>query len=274
MQLVGTKRFLLASPSTWRQLSLYPATHPAARQSRIKTSTLSQVLADAVPNTTSGQLHPISLDLGSVGNVSMFAVRLEPGDMLFIPPFWFHHVEVEHTTPSASVSLYDTANAHAKQLASQFVRAAMVGMNQDGGSNDPRAAAKFVAGLITGCLAAANIGESESTGSARAAAFVRDVLQSRYMDAERLEKDTMLPGFPEAFQLEQCFGCSERDVGFEQSDGLQQAVDTCVQLMQVDSGIGEVVLADAVDMMAAQAVGVRRAYSFLGDCLPRILGAE
>ena len=44
--------------------------------------------------------------------------------------------------------------------------------------------------------------------------------------------------------------------------------------MQVDSGIGEVVLADAVDMMAAQAVVVRRAYSFLGDCLPRILGAE
>ena len=65
MQLHGEKQVLLASSSLWRQLRLFPATHPAARQSQLRISILSDALEAALrANSTGNGLHKHTFQLG------------------------------------------------------------------------------------------------------------------------------------------------------------------------------------------------------------------
>lgn len=70
-QVVGRKRVLLFPPSDYASLLIHPDQHPSARQA-------ARDLADPP--------RPDEL-------MRAQAVDLEPGDALYIPPFWFHEVE-------------------------------------------------------------------------------------------------------------------------------------------------------------------------------------
>jgi hypothetical protein len=70
-QVVGRKRVLLFPPADYAALRIHPDQHPSARQA-------ARDLAD-----------PPRPD----ERVRAQAVDLEPGDALYIPPFWFHEVE-------------------------------------------------------------------------------------------------------------------------------------------------------------------------------------
>lgn len=93
LQVNGSKRIRLWHPKVHIEMCPYPDAHPRARKSRLSPMALDQ-------------LEPF-LD-----------VVLEPGDALFIPPFWFHHVEVvqtkndppKATTPSVSLNVFSQAH--------------------------------------------------------------------------------------------------------------------------------------------------------------------
>lgn len=76
-QLSGTKRFLLFPPSDATRLYLHPKVHVRYRQSQ----------ADL--------LRPDLVRFPLLAGLEGIEVVLQPGDLLFLPAFWFHHVEAQ-----------------------------------------------------------------------------------------------------------------------------------------------------------------------------------
>ena len=131
VQVRGTKRFVLLPPAAWRTLGLYPRVHPSSRQvpaavwlnatSREATSGAgaNPAPASALPSHNEDQLRA----LGAM------QVTLTAGDMLYIPPFWFHRVEavdvgrdgVQENTSDAAVTDESVAQAAEAQVASMSV---------------------------------------------------------------------------------------------------------------------------------------------------------
>lgn len=75
VNLYGRKRWTLFPPEKWQALYVHPHLHPNYHQSQV-------VLAQ--PDFTKFPLFSIE---------DAMQVILEPGDVLFVPPYWFHQVE-------------------------------------------------------------------------------------------------------------------------------------------------------------------------------------
>lgn len=86
-QLYGTKRFLLLKPNNWPGLYPYPFLHPSHAQAQVNVS-----------DERDWQNFPL------VERVEAYEAILEPGDLLYIPPLWFH--EVESLDVSISVNVW------------------------------------------------------------------------------------------------------------------------------------------------------------------------
>ena len=86
-QLYGTKKFTLFRPTNWPGLYPYPFLHPSHAQAQVNVSNREE----------SHQLYPL------VRSVEAVEVILEPGDLLYMPPLWFHHVESMEVSISVNV---------------------------------------------------------------------------------------------------------------------------------------------------------------------------
>lgn len=101
VQLIGRKRFVLWPPNQTARLCMYPRLHPLWHKSR----------ADfEAPETT--RLRPCR----EYGHSQALGVSVQAGDVLYVPPYWWHTVET--LTPSLSLStlsrwpqLYNHLNA-------------------------------------------------------------------------------------------------------------------------------------------------------------------
>jgi hypothetical protein len=81
LQLFGSKRIRVWHPSTHTQMHPFPDAHPRARKSRL------------------------DIDMIQGLDAPMLDVLLKPGDALYIPAFYFHHVEVVPCDSDPSISL-------------------------------------------------------------------------------------------------------------------------------------------------------------------------
>jgi len=72
----GSKHFMLFPPSAHSDLELHPSIHPAHRSSQLE-------LPSSLPNPS---------EYNHSDGVDGWEVNLQPGEILFIPAFWFHHV--------------------------------------------------------------------------------------------------------------------------------------------------------------------------------------
>ncbi|KAL1523061.1 hypothetical protein AB1Y20_018021 [Prymnesium parvum] len=86
-QLVGRKRFILFAPSDWRHMYPFPAHHDWDRRSRVDWD------------------HPDDRRFPNWSQASGMTVELQPGDCLYIPPYWWHHVQTL-TTPCVSIACW------------------------------------------------------------------------------------------------------------------------------------------------------------------------
>ncbi|XP_011403823.1 PREDICTED: uncharacterized protein LOC105312682 [Amphimedon queenslandica] len=75
-QLYGTKKFTLLRPTQWPGLYPYPFLHPSHAQAQVNLSRLEDA-----------KEFPLS------SRLEVYEVTLEPGDLLYMPPLWFHYVE-------------------------------------------------------------------------------------------------------------------------------------------------------------------------------------
>jgi len=71
----NSKKFILYPPLQWKNLYMYPRLHPMWHKA--------QVLFDA----------PDLERFPNYKNVISYEALLEPGDVLYVPPYWWHHVE-------------------------------------------------------------------------------------------------------------------------------------------------------------------------------------
>jgi hypothetical protein len=94
-QLYGTKKFTLFRPTEWPGLYPYPFLHPSHAQAQVNAS-------DRVDVET----FPL------VERVQKYEVVLEPGDVLYLPPLWFHEVEAL----SVSISVNVWTDSHQTEL--------------------------------------------------------------------------------------------------------------------------------------------------------------
>eukprot|EP01119_Soliformovum_irregulare_P017596 TRINITY_DN5252_c0_g1_i2.p1 TRINITY_DN5252_c0_g1~~TRINITY_DN5252_c0_g1_i2.p1 ORF type:complete len:473 (+),score=131.18 TRINITY_DN5252_c0_g1_i2:107-1420(+) len=84
VQIKGRKKWTLFPPSSWKGLYLYPFLHQGDRQSQVPI----EGNPEKFPRYSEVQDKKIEL-------------ILEEGDMLYLPPFWFHRVEtLDHVTVS------------------------------------------------------------------------------------------------------------------------------------------------------------------------------
>lgn len=85
VQLRGRKRFVIAAPEGWRLLRPYPLLHPSHGQAQREA-----LLPETLTNTAA--------------HTPVWMIDLEPGDILWVPPYAWHHVV--SLTPSVSVNVW------------------------------------------------------------------------------------------------------------------------------------------------------------------------
>ena len=94
-QLYGTKKFTLFSPINWPGLYPYPFLHPSHAQAQVNATDREDVERFKL-----------------IKNVEALEVVLEPGDLLYLPPLWFHEVE----SMSVSISVNVWTDSHQTEL--------------------------------------------------------------------------------------------------------------------------------------------------------------
>jgi len=113
VQLLGTKRWYLYPPGAGPQLCPYPRLHPLWH----KASYLFQE-----PDVS---LCPAAADAGPP-----MVVELQPGDVLYVPPFWWHHVL--SITSSMSLTTYSRARGIAEHMHAIYSHEHQFGAAQGG----------------------------------------------------------------------------------------------------------------------------------------------
>ena len=105
-QLVGRKRMLLWPPAALPDLHLYPATHTAFRQSQVPLGAAAAAAAQP-PGSPAARAMATLPGFASAALRAAVLVDLEPGDCVYIPPYWGHGVySVE---PSVSLASFSTS---------------------------------------------------------------------------------------------------------------------------------------------------------------------
>ena len=84
-QIQGRKKFTVFSPAEWKHLYPYPFLHPHHAQAQVNIS-----------NENDTEKFPF------ISQATGMEITLEPGDLLYLPPLWFHHVEALETSISVN----------------------------------------------------------------------------------------------------------------------------------------------------------------------------
>ena len=155
-QVHGTKRFELWPPEAYRSLRLHPHGHPGHRQSQLMPTDVEDWAMEgppavAAPEPTEG-LRTGAAAAGAAASPSEHPAAalqavLHPGEMLYLPPFWFHRV----TSLSFSVGLSVSTDSREGERFDQACRAGLPSALMDTKSPLPvRAAAaqRFLLGEL------------------------------------------------------------------------------------------------------------------------------
>ena len=141
----GRKKFLLFAPVSYRELGLYPCLHEFYRQ--VHADTLNRSVVESL------ETPPIEVELG-------------PGEVLYIPPYWFHIVVTMETT--ISLNVWSNSESY---LIMEEVFAAPIPFEEDWGREKLLKALQYYIDLLVEGL----VDEDGLTGS-----FVTVAVFSRY----------------------------------------------------------------------------------------------
>lgn len=87
VQIFGTKRWYFAPPTYYSSCYLHPMAHPSTRQCQLDW-----------PHTDSARFpRATSPNASEGGSMELLTTVLNPGEVLFMPPSWFHATEALDT---------------------------------------------------------------------------------------------------------------------------------------------------------------------------------
>eukprot|EP00427_Karlodinium_veneficum_P027189 CAMPEP_0169200864 /NCGR_PEP_ID=MMETSP1016-20121227/10099_1 /TAXON_ID=342587 /ORGANISM="Karlodinium micrum, Strain CCMP2283" /LENGTH=437 /DNA_ID=CAMNT_0009277747 /DNA_START=184 /DNA_END=1494 /DNA_ORIENTATION=- len=90
VQLSGRKRFIIFPPDDWRHLYPFPVHHDLDRRSQVDLD------------------KPDAAKFGNFSGAHGVVVELNPGDALYIPPYWWHHVQsISPRTTSMAIWFFE-----------------------------------------------------------------------------------------------------------------------------------------------------------------------
>ena len=97
IQLSGSKRFRLLPHSAATSLCIHGRFHPHARQSRIADIETRKFVRKVFSNRNKDRIINDSIllsysELCQIQTADIIEITLQPGNVLYIPPFWFHEV--------------------------------------------------------------------------------------------------------------------------------------------------------------------------------------
>ena len=104
LQLYGRKTFVLLPPSEAPKVQLFPWAHPGDAHTQLPLE--DHPAMEALLSSGWGDLHTLNASVA----------HLRPGDVLYIPPYWLHHVITWDIWPSASVSFITQSEAQRVML--------------------------------------------------------------------------------------------------------------------------------------------------------------
>lgn len=93
VQIYGSKRFTLFPPDAHSALHVYPKTHPASRQSQVNINRLTGADGKSNSEIPDSELEKWPLLNEPIMKNSGLEFIVHPGDVIYLPPFWFHQVE-------------------------------------------------------------------------------------------------------------------------------------------------------------------------------------
>lgn len=187
VQLKGRKRFVLAPPAAGRRLlHQHPRLHPSARNSQLYLRDDCRNVAADLPfaDPAFPALNCLSRRPAFAGPLDARVVTLSPGDVLYLPPFWWHYVSA--VGPSVSVSVWTTGAADALAGRAEDVP---LPLDTDWPASSYRAAAASYLRMVLAAAGADGLGP------------VQRVLRSRYarfLAHHRLAAVLVRPDEPDA----------------------------------------------------------------------------
>jgi len=244
MQIHGQKRFLLANSSDWAKLHMFPATHPGARQSQIP-------IRDFLSRLDGKNTLPFATQ----------ALTLSPGDVLFIPSCMFHFVQVLNETPSISANLYLSMKDDPGNDAAQMMQIATAGL-----AHALNAAESDTEHIYITQHYILQFLEHALGSIKQATAFVQLLLHSRFSVSKSFH-DPMLRNPATVLKRSVVdLGCTS----FQEKNHVQHWPGTAKAttfFRKLPFDMAQMVLADAVERLAAEAVGVEHTAAFLDQCI-------
>lgn len=97
-QIYGHKRWILSPPSEAWKLYPYPHMHSFRSQSQVDFKTRESIDGRARASGSLPDLDDNKNLFPDFANITAFEALLSPGEIMYIPPFWFHRVVTEDTS--------------------------------------------------------------------------------------------------------------------------------------------------------------------------------
>ena len=274
-QVHGQKRFLLWAPEAWPVLRLHPHAHPAHRASQLDYSHDVGGLGGCTPRSWIVRLQRLGERLwrgAGETNAEACAVplmaELHPGDLLFLPAFWSHHV----TSLTFSTALSALSRA---EEGGRFERACQLGLpasilDQAATATADReraaAAQRFLASLLLALMP-----------PAEAASYVHQaIVTTRYapLDSQALRCDVVFGGCglsrASITDVASASAAEEVDVARRVAGILRPSAAAAQPLSGAAGapldGVVHIVLQDYIEHVASFAVGMPSLCGFLTEC--------
>eukprot|EP01122_Echinamoeba_exundans_P016942 TRINITY_DN8750_c0_g1_i1.p1 TRINITY_DN8750_c0_g1~~TRINITY_DN8750_c0_g1_i1.p1 ORF type:complete len:511 (-),score=67.38 TRINITY_DN8750_c0_g1_i1:2-1534(-) len=98
IQILGHKRWILSPPSEAHKIVPFPYLHSSFRQSMLNFTSGSFIDDLTIENPKSIEMIEREVGLDPLGSIEAFEVVAGPGNVLYLPPLWFHRVVTEDTS--------------------------------------------------------------------------------------------------------------------------------------------------------------------------------
>lgn len=155
----GKKRFLFFPPSAHLQMKPYPCLHELYRQVQVRMQAFKETWLFILSFKT------VQVDvLQSTAPLAPIEVTVSPGQVLYIPPYWFHCV----VSMEPSISLNVWSNSDTFEIMERVYRAP-IPFEEDWGEVKLMKVLQYYVGLLV-----------NTTANVRLADFIRETVYSRY----------------------------------------------------------------------------------------------